>query len=47
MQSQFEVAFALKIREELCSVIFIGIYFSLISFLLECSNLNCKPLSFV
>ena len=43
MQPHFEVAFTLKIWEELCSKIFIAMKFSLISFLLEYCTLNRKP----
>jgi len=42
MQSQYEVAYTLKIREELFSNMFIAIKFSLISFLLESCILNHK-----
>jgi len=40
MQSQYEVAYTLKIREELFSNMFIAIKFSLISFLLDSCILN-------
>jgi len=46
MQSQYEVAFTLKIREELFSNMFIAIKFSLISFLLESCILNRKRFSY-
>ena len=46
MQSKYQVAFTLKIREELFSNMFIAIKFSLISFLLESFILNHKRFSY-